>query len=256
MNSVTPINSYPETKNNASRYVNHAVSSCFIAPICLLVISKVAYGKFTLPLAPVRGQSDYMLMIVQCTLGMAIVRLPGYLGRLLRIAVPEFIKILFSSYLFCAVFLGEVFNFYQIIPFWDSIMHLCSGVMLGFLGCLVFDYINFRSGILQARSPMLMALFAFCFSLAAGAVWELYEFGIDAVMDLNMQKTVLPNGVVLSGHIALVDTIKDIFLDTVGAFIAARISYSALKNGKAWIIENMIKPELPNEKEGTKSLAA
>ena len=66
-------------------------------------------------------------------------------------------------------------------------------------------------------SPVFIAVFAFCFALALGAVWEIYEFTMDSVFGTNMQKYMLDNGTALIGQAALQDTMKDIIVDAIGA---------------------------------------
>ena len=63
-------------------------------------------------------------------------------------------------------------------------------------------------------SPVFIAVFAFCFALALGAVWEIYEFTMDSVFGTNMQKYMLDNGTALIGQAALQDTMKDISVRT------------------------------------------
>ena len=64
-------------------------------------------------------------------------------------------------------------------------------------------------------SPVFIAVFAFCFALAMGAVWEIYEFTMDSVFGTNMQKYMLDNGTALIGQAALQDTMKDIIVDAI-----------------------------------------
>ena len=74
-------------------------------------------------------------------------------------------------------------------------------------------------------SPRFVSLFAFCFALAAGAVWEIYEYTVDGVMHLNMQKYATEAGVMLIGRAALRDTMKDIIFDALAALLVAAAGY-------------------------------
>lgn len=84
-------------------------------------------------------------------------------------------------------------------------------------------------------SPLFVAVFAFCFALALGAVWEIYEFAADCLLATNMQKFSLDNGTVLVGQAALRDTMKDLIVDALGAVGASVIGYISLKYEKGWI---------------------
>ena len=61
-------------------------------------------------------KSDYMLMVLQCTLGLIVMLLPSAISRRWNLSIPNFIYVLYYVFLYCAVFLGEVFSFYYIVP--------------------------------------------------------------------------------------------------------------------------------------------
>jgi len=181
------------------------------------------------------SQSDYVLMLLQCIAGLAVIHLPIILEKCFKVNIPSAMQIFFSIFLFCAVFLGEVTSFYYLIPHWDDILHGSSGIMTGLLGFMLIAVLNKKQKANLNISPFFMAMFAFCFAIAIGTVWEIYEFGMDAVLGLNMQKAVLENGEALIGHLAVVDTMKDIIVDTCGAFTAAAVGYISLKHKKGWV---------------------
>ncbi|HBD64559.1 MAG TPA: hypothetical protein DC038_09010 [Clostridiales bacterium] len=74
-------------------------------------------------------------------------------------------------------------------------------------------------------SPFFVALFAFCFALASGAVWEIYEFLADCVLGTNMQKFMLGDGTVLVGQAALRDTMTDLIVDALSSLTVTVIGY-------------------------------
>ncbi len=89
-------------------------------------------------------------------------------------------------------------------------------------------------------SPFFTALFAFSFAVTIGSLWEIYEFAFDGFLGLNMQKFMLEDGTVLTGHEALSDTMKDIIVDMGGALVASVAGYFAVRNKKTWIIPQLI----------------
>ena len=135
---------------------------------------------------------------------------------------------MYFAFLFCAIYLGEVRNFYYIIPHWDTILHAFSGAMLGAFGFTLVNILNDSERVKVTLSPAFIALFAFCFAVAVGAVWEIYEFSGDELFGLNMQKFRLSDGTELIGHKALRDTMKDIIIDTIGAAIVSLMGYFSL----------------------------
>ena len=183
----------------------------------------------------VKVKSDYLLMLTQCVLGLVVMSLPSAIARRWRLDIPHFIYILYYVFLYCAVFLGEVFSFYYLVPHWDSILHFFSGAMLASLGFILVDLLNREERVRVQLSPLFVSLFAFCFALAAGAVWEIYEFTMDSVFGTNMQKYMLDNGTALIGQAALQDTMKDIIVDAIGALVMSTIGYISLKYKKGWV---------------------
>ncbi|MBQ6946592.1 MAG: hypothetical protein IJN42_00965, partial [Clostridia bacterium] len=132
-------------------------------------------------------------------------------------------------------------SFYYLIPFWDSILHGFSAGMLGVFGFWLVDLLNENQKIRVALSPLFVSLFAFCFAVTVGGLWEIYEYLGDGILGLNMQKFRTAEGVVLSGHAALSDTMKDIIIDSIGALIISVLGF--FHNSYS------IKKEKQNEKE-------
>lgn len=174
-------------------------------------------------------KSDYVLMVLQCVVGMIVIFLPAQAEQRFGIDVPDLMEIIYFVFLFCAIYLGEVQNFYYRVPFWDTILHGFSAVMLGALGFFLVDFMN-RSRTLHLQlKPFFVSFFAFCFATTCGVVWEIYEYTADQLLGTNMQKFMTADGVVLSGHAALGDTMKDIIVDMVCALIIVMVGYWNLK---------------------------
>ena len=169
--------------------------------------------------------NDYVLMLVQCCLGIAVLFVPDLIQKKFSCRLPSLLTILYYIFLYCAIYLGEVRSFYYVIPFWDSILHGFSAGMLGVFGFWLVDLLNQNEKVRVHLSPLFVSLFAFCFAVTVGAVWEIYEFTGDALLGLNMQKFRLSDGTVLIGHAALGDTMKDIIIDSIGALVIAVIGF-------------------------------
>ena len=172
-----------------------------------------------------RTRSDYVLMLIQCLLGLGVMSLPSLLAKKWRLLLPTAIHVMYYAFLYCAIFLGEVFSFYYLIPHWDTILHFSSGAMLASLGVILIDFLNHDEHIRVSLSPLFVSLFAFCFALAMGGLWEIYEYLADGLLGLNMQKFMLENGTVLTGRMALTDTMDDLIVDALAALIVAAAAY-------------------------------
>lgn len=185
----------------------------------------------------VHGRSDYVLMFIQCLLGLTVHALPSMVHRRWKFYVPNFICIMYYLFLYCAIFLGEVLDFYYMVPHWDTILHFFSGAMLGALGFILVSWLNDSEKVRVSLSPAFVALFAFCFALSCGAVWEIYEYVFDGLLGLNMQKFVTADGVILVGHDALGDTMKDIIVDALAALLITVIGYARIKAKRLDLME-------------------
>jgi hypothetical protein len=177
-------------------------------------------------------KSDYVLMLIQCFLGLVVMMIPSIIERRRAIDIPDSMEILYFVFLYLAIYLGEVRNFYYLVPHWDTILHAFSGGMLGAMGFSLVNLLNKSDRVQFDLSPFFIALFAFCFALAAGAIWEIYEYTVDATLGLNMQKFALADGTQLVGHGALSDTMYDFIVDALSALIISILGYYSIKNPK------------------------
>ena len=188
-----------------------------------------------------RIKSDYILMLMQCILGIAAIILPSILNKKINFEIPYFMITLYAIFLYCAIFLGEVRSFYYRVPHWDTLLHAFSGAMIGALGFSIINFLNNSEVTHLNLTPIFVATFAFCFSGTLGIVWEMYEFFGDQIMGTNMQKFALETGELLQGSAALADTMKDLIVDLIGAFAMSTIGYISLKYKKGWIEKVLVK---------------
>ncbi|MFY9176139.1 MAG: hypothetical protein WBI74_10490 [Caldicoprobacterales bacterium] len=179
-----------------------------------------------------RVKSDYVLMLVQCLLGLIVMAVPSFIEKKWMISIPNYMYILYFVFLYCAIYLGEVRNFYFVIPHWDTILHAFSGAMLGALGFSLVSTLNGSKRLKLNLSPFFVSLFAFCFALAAGTIWEIYEYTFDGLLSLNMQKFALEDGTLLVGRDALADTMKDLVVDALSALIISIIGFFTIKKDR------------------------
>lgn len=175
-----------------------------------------------------RVKSDYVLMLIQCILGVVVMMIPSIVERKWSIYIPNNIQIMYFIFLYCAIYLGEVKDFYYLVPHWDTVLHAFSGAMLGLLGFALVSFLNNAKHVKFVLSPFFVSLFAFCFALSAGAIWEIYEFTFDSLLSLNMQKFALSDGTPLVGQEALADTMKDIIVDAISALAVSVFGYFSL----------------------------
>ncbi len=230
-----------ETKDKIGRIFSAIVMISFIAPIGFLLYKMVTTSN-VLTESDIDGRvrSDYILMFLECVLGVFAMMLPGMLTKKFKIEIPGKIYYLYVVFLYSAIFLGEVRDFYYTIPYWDTILHTFSGAMIGFIGFSLIDILN-NDVEKVTLSPFFIAFFAFSFAITVGVIWEFYEFTSDHFLGTNMQKYKLKDGTELVGKEALKDTMEDLMVDVLGAFVASGIGYISLKHKKGWLDDLRIK---------------
>lgn len=229
-------------KRDWNSIIGKIVLISFIAPMAF-IIYKIIVSPTTNEqnIEGLRVKTDYILMLSQCILGVIALFIPNIITKKTRIIIPSYMYLVYILFLYGAVFLGEVRNYFYKVPHWDTILHTCSGAMLGALGFSFVNILNRQEKIHVALSPIFVALFAFGFAITLGVLWEIYEFAFDGLLGLNMQKFALENGTQLVGRAALADTMEDLIVDSLGAFIMSVIGYISLKYKKGWLEKLLIR---------------
>ena len=171
-----------------------------------------------------------------CTLTVVMTFYPSVLKRRFRVYLPSSLQIIITLFIFASEFLGELHNFYYKFSWWDDMLHLISGSILGIIGFMFVYFLN-KTHIKHTKlSPFFIVLFAFCFAITMGVFWEIVEFSCDRLFGLNMQKFRL------AGEDGLVDTMTDLIVDSIGAFVVSAVGYIYIK-GKNKLLNKRIKME-------------
>ncbi len=177
----------------------------------ITVLAQAVYAVYSLI------QQNYIIML-ECLIGILLVIVPGIIDKKLKLELPDLLYSVYFIFLFAAIFLGSGLGFYSKVPRWDDVLHSLSGALLTVLGFAIVMLYNKRSKrITGTISAGFMAVFAFCFALAIGAIWEIYEYTGDGLMQMSMQRFLDADGNGLVGRAALYDTMKDIIVDTLSA---------------------------------------
>lgn len=165
----------------------------------------------------------------------ALMAMPAILGRRFTVHVPAEFELLALVFVFATLFLGEVRGYYDRFWWWDIALHTTSGLLLGILGFLLIYVLNEDDRVDLHLRPRFLALFAFLFAVAVGAVWEIFEFAMDQVFGLNMQKPMLgdPSG--------KTDTMWDLIVDTSGAIVISGLGWWYIANRRTSFIESWIR---------------
>ena len=164
-------------------------------------------------------RASQWLTALQVVIIMALTLAPVALRSRLPVRIPAEFQILAIMFVFASLFLGEVRDYYERIWWWDASLHASSGLLFGIVGFLLVYVLNENERIDINLRPRFVALFAFTFAMAVGALWEVFEFAMDQTFGLQMQKPRLgdPSG--------LTDTMWDLAFDAIGAVLISAFGW-------------------------------
>lgn len=207
-----------------------------------------------------------------CGLTLLLLTIPSLVQITFKVELPTTLEIIILIFIFAAEILGEISEFYLVFPFWDTVLHMLNGFLAAAIGFSLVDLLNRSERTVFQLSPLFTAIVAFCFSMTIGVVWEFFEFGMDSLFNLDMQKdtvihtirsvTLDPSGhnipYVIKGigetavngqelgiggylDIGLIDTMQDLIVNFAGAFVFSIIGFFYVKNrGKGSVAGSFI----------------
>ncbi len=223
-----------------------------------------------------------------CALSLVLFLVPSFLEKSLNINLPSVLEIIILLFIFSAEILGEINAYYVKVTNWDTMLHTINGFLCAAVGFALIDIMNRNDKFKFQLSPLYVAIVAFCFSMTIGVLWEFFEFGMDMFFNMDMQKDTVVSyinsvkldptntntvislqgieSVIINGNelglggyldIGLIDTMKDLLVNFVGAVIFSIIGFFYIKTrGKGKIARNFIptirKEARPEPKEADK----
>lgn len=227
---------------------------------------------------------EYQSMFL-CALSLVLMVLPSIISQKLKIVLPSTLEIIILLFIFAAEILGEIHSFYVRIPNWDTMLHTINGFLCAAIGFCLVDMLNRNDQFSFKLSPLYLAIVSFCFSMTVGVLWEFYEFGVDQLLGMDMQKDTVvhvinsvnldptrSNTVIhiqdivdtivvhsdgtqeslgLGGYLDLgiIDTMKDLLVNFIGAVVFSTIGYFYVKQeGKGKVANRFIPKVEPNKK--------
>ncbi len=226
-------------------------------------------------------RSEYESAFI-CLLVLVLFMLPFFIQQNFGIELPSTLEIIILLFIFAAEILGELECYFITFPYWDSMLHTTTGFLCAATGFALIDILNRNSRIKFELSPIYVALAAFCFSMTVGVLWEFFEFGMDRIFHMDMQKDTVVNSitsvmldptnknipvtidgitsVTVNGQdlgfggyldIGLYDTMADLFVNFIGAVVFSTIGYFYIKHrGKGKLAKAFI-PTITEESTDT-----
>ncbi len=201
-----------------------------------------------------------------CILTLILFTIPSFIERRIKIDVPDTLEVIILLFIFSAEILGEIRAYYITFPYWDTMLHTLNGFLCAAIGFSLVDILNRHTKVSTfSLSPAYMAVVAFCFSMTVGVLWEFFECLMDQLFLLDMQKDTVvhtissvmldPTGgnhptairgitdvivvtadgaqqsLGLGGYldVGILDTMKDLFVNFIGAVVFSMIGYFYVK---------------------------
>ena len=222
-----------------------------------------------------------------CILTLVLFLVPAFIEERFKISIPPLFQGIIFFFIFAAEILGEVNHYYVAIPGWDTMLHTMNGFLCAAIGFSLVYLLNRGSSNVKL-SPFYLTLVAFCFSMTIGVIWEFFEFAMDQFFYLDMQKDFIVTTIgsvtldpeqaqkvikvkdivettittasgevtkIQSGYldIGIIDSMKDLLVNLVGAVIFSIIGYITLKKSSPRanrIAEGfMVKPDDPDRSD-------
>ncbi len=205
-------------------------------------------------------------------LALTLFLIPPFLETQFKIELPTALETLAFIFIFCAEILGEIGGYYLKFPFWDTMLHTVNGFMFAAFGFCLVDIFNRNPRFKFRLSPIFLAIVAFCFSMTIGVLWEFLEFSVDCLFKTDMQKDFIIDTfgtVKLTGNVQVIrnitetviicadgttytvpggfldiglsDTMKDLFVNFIGAVVFSIVGFFYIKQrGKGAIASQFI----------------
>lgn len=170
--------------------------------------------------------TDRNLVLAISIIGLVVTFIPTMMKKFFDVEIPAEYEIISLLFIYGALFLGDVRGLFAEFWWWDILLNFVASIALGVVGLTVL-YVLYRDKKIKAN-PIIIAFLVFCFTLALGAVWEIFEFFLDTVYNFNLQ----------GGD--LTDTMSDMITTALGALVVSVAGYSYVKNGRMKVISEYL----------------
>lgn len=198
--------------------------------ILVLLLLVVMAVEWILLLIDQRWLSVFLTTLIITTL-----LLPLVFRRKMDVEIPAELHLVAVVFIFASLYLGEIQDFYHRFWWWDMALHASAGLLMGIVGFFLVYLLNESKQVELHMTPIFISLFACLFAVTIGTFWEIFEFAMDQLFDVNMQKPMLgdPSG--------LTDTMWDMIVNAIGAFIISFMGWWYLKQKRSFFVKKWIR---------------
>lgn len=131
----------------------------------------------------VRGDTFHYVLAFSSVLFVPVVWL---FYKLFKLKPVNQLNTIIFAFIFLAYTIGEVLAGYYWIPHFDKVCHALSGTFTGILGIIMY-YVLKPGRRMERGDFAACTVFMLCFAMAIAGMWEIGEFTISLVTDLDPQ---------------------------------------------------------------------
>ena len=158
------------------------------------------------------------------TLGTMLIPLGIWsLPKMLKLKREYFLDLIVLGFAFLAYTLGSCVDLYKILPGFDKLAHMLSGVFAGMLALCLYCVLKGECRP-RASDCAIVVLFVFFGSMAAAGMWEIGEYFVHMITGRDVQKVIATgiNDTMLDMIVCMIGTIM--YLPSVKRFCSGKCS--------------------------------
>ena len=171
------------------------------------------------------------------------------LGSLLLTFIPEIFtkvtgvrmtstaRLTYTVFIFGTQWLGTYLRLYDTLLWWDIMLHFVSGILLGYVGILLFICLDKAYWSSRRMPSKLLMVFSFLVAVSGAVFWEIMEFLSDTFLGSNTQLG------------SLQDTMEDMIFGTLGALIFIAYLWIKAYKKRPSVVEHLIELNLKYKKD-------
>ncbi len=163
------------------------------------------------------------LMGLATLLCLLAITLPGLVTRGRLKALPLQFELILFGMVTLQFVVGEFFNFYDNVPYFDKVVHFSLPFFLGYIVAML-AYAMVTTGNLRMSAGLGFVIVVLV-TMGIGAFWEIVEYLSDIFLHTVSQGSLTAN--------PLVDTMNDLIADTLGGLFGALVAWRAIRRGRA-----------------------
>jgi len=137
----------------------------------------------------VSKQWSNLTLIITAIICLILPFIITYAANKKKLILPSTFQPITVTFILLALYFGEFLKFYTMFWWWDLFLHgIFGGYGVIIAMHLIQEVIQKEKKVSTKRFATFSLIFAFCFSITLGTLWEIFEFLGDYFFNANMVK--------------------------------------------------------------------